>query len=172
MDINISGNPGTGNSFTEIHIGNVQNYNPSATTVINHNYGSRVKSLASQEADEPDKTVVRPKIIQYVEKTLDYVTPAWKNRFRALWEEILSLKAVDAEVYRRGEQQGTLFNRVLVAGIIRVLKDHDVYVKCTNTALAIALENNEEHHVRQEIGRYPSNEICDAVKNLLKRRQS
>ena len=64
-----------------------------------------------------------------------------------------------------------MFNRVLVAGIIRVLKDHDVYVKCTNTALAIALENNEDHHVRQEIGRYPANEICDAIKKLLQMRR-
>ena len=38
MDIKIKGNPGTGNTFQEIHIGTVQNYNPNATTVIN-NYG-------------------------------------------------------------------------------------------------------------------------------------
>lgn len=28
MDINITGNPGQGNTFQEIHIGTVQNYNP------------------------------------------------------------------------------------------------------------------------------------------------
>lgn len=37
MDININGNPGTGNTFQEVHITNVQNYNPNATTVINYN---------------------------------------------------------------------------------------------------------------------------------------
>ena len=37
MDIKIEGNPGTGNTFQEIHIGTVQNYNPNATTVINYN---------------------------------------------------------------------------------------------------------------------------------------
>ena len=47
MDINIKGNPGTGNTFQEIHIGTVQNYVPNATTVINNNYGDKQKPAAS-----------------------------------------------------------------------------------------------------------------------------
>ena len=31
MDIKIEGNPGTGNTFQEIKIGYVENYNPNAT---------------------------------------------------------------------------------------------------------------------------------------------
>ena len=167
MEIKIEGNPGTGNTYTEIKIGNVQNYNPNATTVINNNYGTRVKSQGSQEGEVVDKEELRPKIIAYVEKTLDYVSDDWKNKFKTLWEDILRIKEVDAEVYNRGEQQGTLFNRVLVAAITHVLIDAKVYVKCTYTALAIALENNEEHHVRQELGKYPSDDIQKAVKKLV-----
>lgn len=42
-------------------------------------------------------------IIQYVEQTLGYVSGDWKNKFKVLWEDILRLKEVDAEVYNRGE---------------------------------------------------------------------
>jgi len=168
MEIKIEGNPGTGNSYTEIHIGNVQNYNPNATTVINNNYGTRVKSQGSSDGVEVDKEEVYPKIISYVKKTMEKVSPDWKNKFEPLWQDILKLKEVDAEVYNKGEQQGTDFNRVLVAGIIHVLMDAKVYVKCTYTSLAILLEGNEEHHVRQELGKYPSDEIQTAIKKLLK----
>lgn len=44
MEIKIEGNPGTGNTFQEVKIGTVQNYNPNATTVINNNHGSYPKS--------------------------------------------------------------------------------------------------------------------------------
>lgn len=168
MEIKIEGNPGTGNSYTEIHIGNVQNYNPNATTVINNNYGTRVKSQGSSDGVEVDKEEVYPKIISYVKKTTEKVSPDWKNKFESLWQDILKLNEVDAEVYNKGEQQGTDFNRVLVAGIIHVLMDAKVYVKCTYTSLAILLEGNEEHHVRQELGKYPSDEIQTAIKKLLK----
>ena len=170
MEIKVEGNPGTGNSYTEIHIGNVQNYNPNATTVIN-NYGVRAKSPVQEVGVEVDKEDIRQKVVKYVMKTLDYVSASWKNRYEALWKEILKLKEVEAEVYSRGEQRGTEFNRVLVAGIIHVLKDVKVYDKCTYTALAISLEKNEEHHVRVELGKYPSDEIQTAVKKLLQSRK-
>lgn len=49
MDINITGNPGQGNTFQEIHIGTVQNYNPNATTVINNNYVEKPKPAPATE---------------------------------------------------------------------------------------------------------------------------
>jgi hypothetical protein len=168
MEIKIKGNPGTGNSFTEVHIDNVQNYNPNATTIINNNYGTRKPhNTVSQGVIEVDKDEVRLKIIKYVEKTLEYVAEDWKKKFKPLWEDILNIKEVDASVYDSGSQEGTAFNRVLVAGIIRILKDKGVYRKCTNSSLGIALEGTYEHHVRQEIGKYPSEEIQNSIKQLL-----
>ena len=169
MIIEIKGDPGAGNSYTEVHIENVQNYNPNATTVIN-NYGTQVKPQAASKPGvaETNKEDVRSEIVRYVAKTLNLVSEEWRKKYMPLWEDILKLKAVDVEVYNPGGQQGTLFNRVLVAGIIRILKDHGVYVaNCTNTALAIALENDYDHHVRQEIGKYPSDEIRTAVEHFL-----
>ena len=40
MKLDITGNPGTGNTFSETHIDYVENYNPNAQTVINNNYGN------------------------------------------------------------------------------------------------------------------------------------
>lgn len=41
MEINIKGDPGQGNTFQEIHINKVDNFNPNATTVINNYYGEK-----------------------------------------------------------------------------------------------------------------------------------
>jgi len=48
MDIKIEGNPGTGNTFQEINIGTVHNFNPNATTIIN-NYGISEERLKEKE---------------------------------------------------------------------------------------------------------------------------
>jgi hypothetical protein len=169
MKIEIQGNPGTGNSYTEIHIGTVQNYNPNATTVINNYYGKHTRQdTGTQNGDMEDKDELRTKILQYVKRTEELTSESWKNKYMTLWGQILKIKQVDAEVYDAGGQQGTSFNRVLVAAIMRVLLDNAVYhPKCTATALAIALEGNKDHHVRQEIGKYPSADIQRAVKTLL-----
>lgn len=171
MDKKKKGNPDTGNSYTEIHIDHVQNFNPNATTVINITYSGSEKyekHQASGNSKGVEKDVIRPEIIKYIMKILDYVSAEWKNKYDTLWEDILDIKDVDAEVYNKGGQKGTEFNRVLVAGIIHVLKDSKVYIKCTYTALATALEKNQDHHVRQELGKYPSDEIQTAVNQLLK----
>ena len=72
MEIKIEGDPGTGNSFIEVY------------AIINNNYGTRVKPHFSQDTTEIDKEQIRPKIISYVKKTIDKVSPDWKNKFEAL----------------------------------------------------------------------------------------
>lgn len=52
MKIDITGNPGTGNTFQEFNIQHVDNFNPNATTVIN-NYNNGIKQT-SQESDRQD----------------------------------------------------------------------------------------------------------------------
>ena len=68
MDINIKGNPGTGNTFQEIHIGTVQNYNPNATTVINNNYGDKQKlvSPSDKAMGDAEKELCKAEIMDYV----------------------------------------------------------------------------------------------------------
>lgn len=49
MEINIKGDPGQGNTFQDIHIDHVDNFNPNATTVVNNYYGDKQKSVPAAE---------------------------------------------------------------------------------------------------------------------------
>ena len=50
MELNITGDPGTGNTYYEVHqefhISHVENLNPNATTVVNH-YGDRPRDAST-----------------------------------------------------------------------------------------------------------------------------
>lgn len=80
MDINITGNPGTGNTFQEIHIDTVQNYNPNATTVINNNYGDKQKPAPATEKvlQDAEREQRKAEIMDYVAKLKNYVAKDWK----------------------------------------------------------------------------------------------
>lgn len=86
MDINIKGNPGTGNTFQEIHIGTVQNYVPNATTVINNNYGDKQKPAASVDKamEGAEKEQRKAEIMDYVAHLKPFVSKEWKNRYETL----------------------------------------------------------------------------------------
>ena len=120
MDLKITGNPGTGNTFQEVHIGTVQNYNPNATTVINHNYGERHKAPAAvtPALPEADLTPLRDEVLHYVMKIQGCVSPQWAERYSTLWHQVLAAPEVEAVIYKPGKQQNTTFNRTLVANII------------------------------------------------------
>ena len=163
MEIKIEGNPGTGNSFQEIHIGNVENYNPNATTVINNNYGTRVeKSEArrSQPSDDIDTTPIRTEILNYVSCIRHYLKDEWKSRYMKVWEDILDLQQVSEKIYHPGKQQGTNFNRNLVANILCYLDNRGAYKEKYNASqLAEALEGDKDHSVRNALGEMPSADI-------------
>lgn len=113
MEINIKGNPGQGNTFQEIHINKVDNFNPNATTVINNYYGDKQKPApaAEKELQNAEREQRKSDILQYVAKLTQYVSKEWKNRYETLWMNILALPEVEAEVYEPGKQKGTTFNR-------------------------------------------------------------
>lgn len=180
MDIKIEGNPGTGNTFQEINIGSVQNYNPNATTIINYNgsqdvveaaarrKGGRQTMKAMLDADLIDTAPIRKEIMNYVSCIRPMVHEEKKDVFMKLWDDILNLPEVEAEVYNPGKQQGTNFNRKLVAGILHQLDSRHFYAKPYNAkAMAEALENDWEHPVRRELAGYPSDGIQEAIKKLL-----
>ena len=122
MDINITGNPGTGNTFQEIHIGTVQNYNPNATTVINNNYGDKQKPVSPSDKamGDAEKEQCKAEIMDYVAHLKPYISKEWKNRYETLWRSILAIPEVDAVVYKPGKQKNTTFNRNLIANIIYI----------------------------------------------------
>lgn len=167
MDINIKGNPGTGNTFQEVHIGTVQNYNPNATTVINNNYGDKPKPTSA-----PDKTILqaererlKAEIMEYVSRIKQYVADKWKNRYETTWRSVLDIPEVESLVFSPGKQKNTSFNRNLVANIIY---NAGFYSETNATALAYALEGDKEHSVRQQLAKEPADGLLvKHVKALL-----
>lgn len=169
MDINITGNPGTGNTFQEIHIGTVQNYNPNATTVINNNYGDKPKSapVAEKVMQDAEREQRKADIMDYVGNIKQYVAKDWKNRYESLWKEILALPEVDSVVYEPGRQKDTTFNRNLIANIIYIMCKEGVIEENNATTLTVALEGDKDHPVRAQLRAYPdSKDIVRHVHDL------
>lgn len=166
MDINITGNPGTGNTFQEIHIGTVQNYNPNATTVINNNYGDKPKSVPAAEKvlQDADREQRKADIMDYVENIKQYAAKDWKNRYESLWKEILALPEVDSVVYEPGRQKDTTFNRNLIANIIYIMCKEGVIEENNATTLTVALEGDKNHPVRAQLRTYPDGK--DIVRHI------
>lgn len=181
MEIKIEGNPGTGNTFQEVHIGTVQNYVPNATTVINYNgtdgeweqqkvKKARPKTMKEMlDQDLIDTENIRKEILNYVSCIRPLLKDEWKDKYMQLWEDILNLDVVAEKVYDPGKQKNTNFNRKLVAAILHFLDSRKIYKEAYNaTAMANALEGDWEHSVRRELAEDPSDEIKEAIKKLMK----
>lgn len=170
MDINIKGNPGTGNTFQEIHIGTVQNYVPNATTVINNNYGDKQKPAASVDnaMEEAEKEQRKAEIMDYVVHLKPFVSKEWKNRYETLWHSILAIPEVEAIVYDPGKQKNTTFNRNLIANIIYIMCKERILTTDNAATLAQALEGDKDHSVRAQLHTEPDEKILvKHVKDLL-----
>lgn len=170
MEINIKGNPGTGNTFQEINIGTVQNYNPNATTVINNNYGDKPKAMSSPDNNMTDdeREHLKSEIMTYVSRIKQYVANEWRNRYETTWRSVLDIPEVKSIVFSPGKQKDTLFNRNLVANIIYIMCNAGFYTDTNATALTIALEGDKEHSVRGQLAKEPADELLvKHVKALL-----
>ena len=166
MEINIKGNPGTGNTFQEVHIGTVQNYNPNATTVINYNYGDKPKAMSSPDNNMTDdeREHLKSEIMTYVSRIKQYVANEWKNRYETTWRSVLDIPEVKSIVFSPGKQKDTLFNRNLVANIIYIMCNAGFYTETNATVLTVALEGDKEHSVRGQLAKEPADELL--VKNV------
>lgn len=183
MNIKIEGDPGTGNTFQEINIGTVQNYNPNATTVINYNgMGSGdkaeakdAKSKGENPMDMRETLPIRKEIMLYVSclNTEDVAEHEWLGtKYMKLWDAILDLPEVEAEVYTIGKQHGTSFNRNLIGNIINYLatradKKKRVYKELNATLYARKLEGDPDHPVRLAMGKLPKEEIKKALDKFM-----
>ncbi len=180
MHIKIEGDPGTGNTFQEVHIGTVQNYVPNATEVINNYYGTRETLVTPPTGDQHpkgstvhtpppiDTTLVRRDILSYVSCLRSYLADGWKQRYMKLWEGILDLDAVSTVIYSPGKQQSTTFNRNLVARIIHYLGGKGLFLGVYNAnEMARALEGDVDHSVRHGLLQDPDTSLCQALDNYL-----
>lgn len=188
-------NPGTGNHYTVINVGNIEhNYpNVSKLTIIKGADGTKTVTTSSSSdtatssftaadavpsepaiATQPMKDVIRTDILKYVANTLPMVSYLWKNKYMALWNEILNIPEVDAIIYKKGHQQHTTFNRKEVLHIICYLGKYadggigifqDRYVA---KYVALQLNDNCEKSTRPELGYKPSMPIQRAIDKLMK----
>lgn len=195
MDIKIEGNPGTGNTFQEIHIGSVGTYNNAA--VINNYYGTngeQYREKKKQEGtendtpDNPDHSIpdnrrldrreeseeeinrsrIRAEILDYVSRVRPLVLLDKRDRYMQMWEGILELDAVRPFVYKTGKQKRTSFNRKLIANILHHLDTRHIYKAPYKASdLALALEDDYEMSVRGELGKYPSEYVCAEIDDYL-----
>jgi len=144
------------------NIGSVGQLNPVATTVVNNYYGDNQRDKA--EKTLANKEVIRPQIIEYVSKTLLLVSDEWRNKYMDLWNDILKIDEVDAEVYEKGKQ---------VANIIHILgnwqgKKKGVFKKWEAKEIAVHLESTWECSTRTQLGIAPSTAIQNAILKLFK----
>ena len=169
MDIKIEGNPGTGNSYTEINIEHIENNYPSVTSVVNNYYGKR---MPEQTADAPiDKAAKREMILDYVCRTRDFVRNPWRKKYRELWSDILDLPEVDAMIYDPGRQKGTDFNRNKLMHLIHYVghdEGHGLFKEFNATRIALSFKDGAESTTRPQLGYNPEKAIRVGIDNLFK----
>ncbi len=110
-----------------------------------------LEKYAHEQPASAEVEVVR----EYVMRLKGLLSAAWtESDYAQLWDDVLNLRQVKNALPEIGKQQNTTFNRQLVASILHVMKDRGVFAaKVTVTGMAITLEGDKNHPVRQEIGR-------------------
>lgn len=113
---------------------------------------------------QPDKK----SILDYVMRLHPvYVSQEWKDKFQALWNDVLELPVVAEKIYDKGRQQGTTFNRNLVGNILHMLAERKVLATDNATKLAIGLEGTSDTSIRAKLGEMPASDVKRAVEGLI-----
>ena len=166
MEINIKGNPGTGNTFMEINIKHVDNFYTTAPAFTDNNNGAHVsrQDAGPRSAVPKDTAQLRGEILNYVSRLRSCLSDDWKSSYLRTWGDILDIEAVSLSVYNPGKQQKTNFNRTLVANIVHYLHGKGAYVGNYNAAqFAHLLEGSKDHPVRSALGKDPSADIVSRL---------
>jgi len=149
----------SGRTVQIFHIGSVGQMNPNATTVTNNYYGDQfvpqndaVKKCGNKSSVEADEK--REQVLAYVCKVESLLCDKWRDIYGAFWQAIIELPTVRAEIYNRGKQQNTTFNRKLVAQILHLIgeKYKAFGPRYNATVLAEMLEGSKDASVRGELG--------------------
>lgn len=167
----------SGRPLTIFNIREVHQLNPNATHVTNHYYGDQfvpkehVHTAITSPDNKTQPATRNPQlIIDYVMRLHPiHVRQEWREKYQALWEEILELPAVADRIHDKGRQQGTTFNRNLVANILHLMAEKKVLAITANaTKMAEALEGDANASVRAKLGEMPPRAIEQAVGVLMK----
>ena len=128
---------------------------------------------STEKYQQPPQQHSNEAIMEYVGRLKPIVRQEFLNTYDQLWSGILELKEVKLQVYDKGKQQDTTFNRNLVAQIIHQVSDW-LYVPAANAVkMAEYLEpgRGAEHSVRQKLGESPDREVKKAIELYLKEQQ-
>ena len=113
--------------------------------------------------------IIRQEIIQYARKVCVHLADEWKSDFDKLWIEILGKKVVTDAIYRVGKQQGTNFNRNLVAHILYYMDRYGAYGKRYNAAvIANYLEGSKDSSIRAALKKEPPVDIVECLDRILR----
>ena len=106
-----------------------------------------------------DENTKRKAILEYVGRLKDIVKDEYATVYDEMWQEILKIESVKNKVYEKGKQQDTIFNRNLVANIIKLMNDKGIYkvgTNPTNMARLLDSERGENSPVREPLGASPA----------------
>ena len=167
----------------QFNFGKVEQINYGVETVINYPGAFAEVAMPKQKTEKSkedtpeeqrDLATIHDEILDYVDllNTDEWVYPQWKERYRDLWINLLDLPEVAAELYNKGKQHDTSFNRSLIGNIIHHLGNYSdnqkrVYKNYNATHYAIKLENNKNHSIRGAMYNGPSKEIKKALDKFL-----
>ena len=149
------------------------NFNNAQINVINGDgiHVSYEAPKAKEEKEVPNG--LRQSVIDYVNRLMPVVTAKYREDYSKIWLDILEEEAVSSVIYDPGKQQGTVFNRNLVAQISRMMAIDGIIVKETkDVAMAELLEpqRGKHHPVRKQLAFIPDdNKIKKAVKEVFKK---
>ena len=114
----------------------------------------------------------RQTVMDYVTKLMPVVMADYREQFLQIWKEILDEQAVSSIVYNRGRQQGTLFNRNLVAQITHMMVGSIIEQGTTDVRMTELLEpeRGKRHPVRAALAEVPEDkQVKRAVQEVLEK---
>lgn len=112
----------------------------------------------------PVNESARKEIVAYACRVRSLLAEGWRNRFDKIWNDLLSKKVISDDIYRVGKQQGTNFNRNLVAHILYYMDRYGAYGDRYNAAaMAFRLENSKDSSIRAALKKDPPADIMKAL---------
>lgn len=155
------------------NINEVHQLIPNATHVTNNYYGDEfVPNDVLQKPASYDATcnpqLSKESVLEYVMRLFPaHVCEKWRDKYRSLWESILSLPVVSRYIYNKGKQQNTTFNRNLVGNILHLIAESKILVTTNATRLSEVLENDSNASIRAKLGEMPPTEIKRHIEGLI-----
>ena len=143
---------------------------PNAQISILTGDGIHISYKSSEEKKGEPEPASKDAIMEYVKRLMPVVREEYQSVYSEMWLGILDVKEVKLQVYNKGKQKGTTFNRDFVAQIIHQLGSRIYMPEANAVVMAEHLEpeKGKDHPVRQKLGESPDKSIKNAVEAFLK----